>query len=140
MIFRTDYNINEFTSRTLRFNFDDIKKTITLINSYCSKILVINYDELISVNSFTLDVANQYKIVLIKCTDNISIYLLSNKNDYSNIKAFIDKHTGTFNNDDSLRLVTAITTNNFENDFFILVSQSHFDENINKLENIPLNR
>lgn len=65
--------------------------------------------------------------------------ILSDKKDYSNIKSFVGTPAASVGESEiTNRLVTAIITNEFANDYFILASKSQFYDNINKLKSISL--
>ena len=140
MIFRFSYDVVELTRRTLRFNFDNTKQTITFINSYSSKTLIINYSELISIDRITINVDVPIKIDVINCMHNIRLYLLSNKIDYSQIKSYIDNQDTPLNlsssNENVQRLFSAIKDANYAHDVFILASDSQYELNISKVKSI----
>jgi len=140
VIFRSSYDAIEFTRRTLRFNFDDTKETITFINSYCSKILIIDYNELITMDTVSINVGVPIKVDVMNCLDNTTLYLLRNKKDYSKIKAYLDNPDTILNlssnNEVTQRLLSAIKNDSYAHDIFILASDSQYELNLNKLNSI----
>lgn len=88
--FKVGYTLEYFESRSFRLVYQDNPKKIKLTDSYSTTSAVIDYEDLLGIDSFSIKVQNlQQDVLEFKLANNKPIYFFINKYAYSTIKQLI---------------------------------------------------
>lgn len=139
--FRTSSTLQNLTERPLRFAFNDKRKCLALIDSYSTRILIIDYMDFVSCYRATPSIgAYKLEIFVLECINNQSFIFTTDKLTLHKIIELnappnIDKPYLEINSTHTELLLTAQKLSS-KSSFTILASSSKYDEHIEKIAQI----
>lgn len=139
LYFRIGYNLDYYCSKPFRFTFNDNSRKIVLIDSYATRSVTLDYDDIKQVESFKYKITNEtLHVFAVCCKNNEVIFFIDNANLFKKIisEGFTEKDVST-----SSMAYTAferiLSAAILPDDMFVIRSStSNFDQHRDRIQTI----
>lgn len=139
LYFRIGYNLDYYCSKPFRFTFNDNSRKIVLIDSYATRSVTLDYDDIKQVESFKYKItAETLHVFAVCCKNNEVIFFIDNANLFKKIisDGFTEKDVSTSSMTHTAfeRILSAAI---LPDDMFVIRSStSNFDQHRDRIQAI----